>query len=60
MVPIVEPKILIVGVHDIETTAAMQERVVPKCYQKLKECGREEGERGGRAEGAVGEGAGQL
>jgi len=39
LVPIVEPEILIDGVHDIETTAAIQERVVSKTYQKLQECG---------------------
>lgn len=39
LVPIVEPEILIDGVHDIETTAKIQERVVSKCYQKLKEVG---------------------
>merc|ERR1719413_64691 len=39
LVPIVEPEILIDGVHDIETTAAIQERVVSITYQKLKECG---------------------
>jgi len=39
LVPIVEPEILIDGVHDIETTARIQERVVSKCYQKLQEAG---------------------
>lgn len=39
LVPIVEPEILIDGIHDIETTAAVQERVVSITYQKLKECG---------------------
>merc|ERR1719469_425387 len=39
LVPIVEPEILIDGVHDIETTAKVQERVISITYQKLKECG---------------------
>jgi len=39
LVPIVEPEILIDGVHDIETTAAIQEKVVSKCYEKLKDVG---------------------
>jgi len=39
LVPIVEPEILIDGTHDIATTAKIQEVVVSKCYQKLKEVG---------------------
>merc|ERR1719162_1434162 len=39
LVPIVEPEILIDGIHDIETTAKIQERVVSITYQKLQECG---------------------
>lgn len=39
LVPIVEPEILIDGIHDIETTAAVQERVITTVYKKLQECG---------------------
>merc|ERR1712157_138755 len=39
LVPIVEPEILIDGTHDIATTAKVQEVVVSKCYEKLKEVG---------------------
>jgi len=39
LVPIVEPEILIDGDHDIETTAAVQERVVTTVYKKLQEVG---------------------
>merc|ERR1740139_1742159 len=39
LVPIVEPEILIDGVHDIETTAKVQERVITTVYKKLQECG---------------------
>merc|ERR1719410_3267228 len=39
LVPIVEPEILIDGSHDIETTARIQEVVVSRTYQKLKEVG---------------------
>lgn len=39
LVPIVEPEILIDGVHDIQTTAKVQERVITTVYKKLQECG---------------------
>merc|ERR1740139_2108150 len=39
LVPIVEPEILLDGVHDIETTAKVQERVITTVYKKLQECG---------------------
>lgn len=39
LVPIVEPEILIDGTHDVATTAKVQEVVVSKCYEKLKEVG---------------------
>jgi len=39
LVPIVEPEILIDGVHDIETTAKVQERVVTTTYKCLQENG---------------------
>merc|ERR1712087_367944 len=39
LVPIVEPEILIDGDHDIATTARIQEVVVSRTYQKLKEVG---------------------
>jgi fructose-bisphosphate aldolase class I len=39
LVPIVEPEILIDGIHDIETTARIQERVVSITYEKLREAG---------------------
>jgi len=39
LVPIVEPEILIDGIHNIEKTAEVQEKVVSICYQKLKEVG---------------------
>lgn len=39
LVPIVEPEIMIDGVHEIATTAAVQEKVVSIVYQKLRECG---------------------
>ena len=39
LVSIVKPKILIDGIHDINTTVAFQERVVSITYQKPKECG---------------------
>jgi len=39
LVPIVEPEILIDGVHDIETTAKIQEHVVTTTYKYLQENG---------------------
>lgn len=39
LVPIVEPEILIDGVHDIYSTAKVQERVITTVYKKLQECG---------------------
>ena len=39
LVPIVEPEIMIDGVHDINTTAETQEKVYSVVYKKLKECG---------------------
>merc|ERR1712176_1403268 len=39
LVPIVEPEILIDGVHDITTTAEVQEKVITTVYKKLQECG---------------------
>lgn len=39
LVPIVEPEILIDGVHDIETTAKVQERVISTTYKYLQENG---------------------
>jgi len=39
LVPIVEPEILIDGVHDLATTAAVQEKVIIAVYKKLSECG---------------------
>lgn len=39
LVPIVEPEILIDGVHDLETTAKVQERLITIVYKKLQECG---------------------
>ena len=34
--PIVEPEILIDGIHDITTTARVQERVLTAVYAKLQ------------------------
>lgn len=39
LVPIVEPEILIDGVHDVQTTAKVQERLITTVYKKLQECG---------------------
>ena len=39
LVPIVEPEILIDGIHDITTTARVQERVLSTVYQKLHDNG---------------------
>merc|ERR1711871_1277473 len=39
LVPIVEPEILIDGVHDIATTARVQERVLTTVYAKLQDNG---------------------
>jgi len=39
LVPIVEPEILIDGVHDIATTAQVQERVLTTVYAKLQDNG---------------------
>jgi len=39
LVPIVEPEILIDGVHDVTTTARVQERVLTTVYAKLQDNG---------------------
>ena len=39
LVPIVEPEILIDGVHDIETACKVQERVLTTVYKKIQENG---------------------
>jgi len=39
LVPIVEPEILIDGVHDIDTTMVIQEKILSTVYKKLQECG---------------------
>merc|ERR1712194_278454 len=39
LVPIVEPEILIDGVHEIAKTAKIQERVIVEVYKKLQDCG---------------------
>mmetsp|Transcript_17326 Transcript_17326/g.19993 ORF Transcript_17326/g.19993 Transcript_17326/m.19993 type:complete len:391 (+) Transcript_17326:164-1336(+) len=39
LVPIVEPEILIDGVHEIAETAKIQERVIVEVYKKLQDCG---------------------
>merc|ERR1712222_305611 len=39
LVPIVEPEILIDGVHDLATTARVQERVLTTVYAKLQDNG---------------------
>merc|ERR1719353_2803925 len=39
LVPIVEPEIMIDGVHDIQTSVAVQERVLTTVYKKIQENG---------------------
>jgi fructose-bisphosphate aldolase class I len=39
LVPIVEPEILMDGAHSIETTAAVQEKVVAAVYKACNDCG---------------------